>query len=555
MESRALLAFIISIAILIGYQYLFEPAPQYAPVSQEQPASGEAGPATQPGGAPQELGSQPPVEADVPAPLALGAAPSAAEDRPAANFSEPERTIEVENGLYRVQLTSWGGRLKVFELKDYRLSLDDGSPLLDMVKSGGALPLGLFWVDSEGRVMSDASVVYALERVAGGASAGRKIVRLRGTGPNGETLVKELAFTDGSYLIDYTVRVGSDAAIPVGVGWTREVDPTKSAHFGTAEGPVVFIDGELEAENAGSFDDKERNSYRGAITWAGYADHYFLAAYLPSTSHDLEFAASREGTLGVARLWAGNVEGDLAMRLFVGPKSIKLLDSIGSDLDAAVDLGWFAIVARPLLEVMLVAGRVTGNYGWAILLLTVAIKLVLYPVNRRQAEAMKGMQKIQPELKKIQEKYKDDREKLNTEMMELYRRHKVNPLSGCLPMLLQIPVFIGLYNALLQAIELRHAPFIGWINDLSQPDRLGSLAIPFVSPPGIPVLTLLMGASMVLQQRMMPAAGDPMQQRMMMLMPVVFTVMFINFPSGLVIYWFANNVLSIAQQYVTNRRS
>jgi YidC/Oxa1 family membrane protein insertase len=166
---------------------------------------------------------------------------------------------------------------------------------------------------------------------------------------------------------------------------------------------------------------------------------------------------------------------------------------------------------------------------------------------------MKAMQRIQPELKKIQEKYKDDREKLNQEMMETYRRHKVNPLAGCLPMLLQLPFFIGLYNVLMQAIELRKAPFVGWITDLSQPDRLGSIAIPMVSPPGIPVMTLLMGVSMLLQQRMMPAGGDPLQQRMMMFLPLIFTVMFINFPSGLVLYWLANNVMSIGQQYLTNR--
>ena len=138
-------------------------------------------------------------------------------------------------------------------------------------------------------------------------------------------------------------------------------------------------------------------------------------------------------------------------------------------------------------------------------------------------------------------------------MMDLYKRHKVNPLAGCFPMLLQLPVFIGLYNALLSTIELRHSPFLGWITDLSQPDRLGALAIPFVHPPGIPVMTLLMGASMVLQQRMTPQMGDPTQQRMMMFMPVIFTVMFVNFPSGLVLYWLTNNILSIAQQYMNSR--
>jgi len=232
---------------------------------------------------------------------------------------------------------------------------------------------------------------------------------------------------------------------------------------------------------------------------------------------------------------------------------LALLKSLGHGLDQAVNFGWFAVVARPLLDLLIFLYSFTGNYGWSIILLTVGIRVVFYPINKRQAEAMKAMQRIQPELKKLQEKYKDDREQLNKEMMELYRRHKVNPLSGCLPMLLQLPVFLGLYNGLMQAIELRHAPFVGWVTDLSQPDRLGSLAIPFVSPPGIPVLTLLMGVSMVVQQRMTPASGDPMQQRMMMFLPVVFTVMFVNFPSGLVLYWFANNVMSIAQQMATNR--
>jgi YidC/Oxa1 family membrane protein insertase len=162
---------------------------------------------------------------------------------------------------------------------------------------------------------------------------------------------------------------------------------------------------------------------------------------------------------------------------------------------------------------------------------------------------MAQMRQVQPLMERLREEYKDDREKLNKEMMELYRRHKINPLGGCLPMIVQMPVFIGLYQALSNAIELRQAPFFGWIQDLSQPDRLGSLNLWFFEPPGLPVLTLLMGGTMLLQQMMAPASGDPAQQKMMMLMPVVFTVMFVNFPAGLVLYWLVNNVLSIAQQY------
>jgi YidC/Oxa1 family membrane protein insertase len=267
----------------------------------------------------------------------------------------------------------------------------------------------------------------------------------------------------------------------------------------------------------------------------------------------LRFVGAASGTIAEAVLWDDAADGSIFYRLFVGPKDMKLLDSLGHNLDEAIALGWFAFVARPLLELMVLLHRFTGNYGWSIVLLTIGIRVLFYPVNKRQLQAMKAMQRVQPELKRIQEKFKDDRERLNKEMMEVYRRHRVNPLSGCLPMLVQLPVFVGLYNALLQSIELRHAPFVGWIHDLSQPDRLGTWAIPFVHPPGIPILTLLMGVSMLLQQQTAPSSGDPVQQRMMMFLPAVFTVMFINFPAGLVLYWLSNNVLSIAQQQFMNR--
>ena len=174
-------------------------------------------------------------------------------------------------------------------------------------------------------------------------------------------------------------------------------------------------------------------------------------------------------------------------------------------------------------------------------------------ILRETRKSMREIQKLQPQMTKIREKFKDNQEEMNKEIMELYRRHKVNPLGGCLPMLVQMPVFIGLYSALSHAVELRHAPFVGWINDLSGPDRLGTIQLPFVQHPGIPVLTLLMGGTMFLQQWMTPAAGDPSQQRVMMIMPLMFTFMFVNLPSGLVLYWLVNNILTIAQQYYINR--
>jgi YidC/Oxa1 family membrane protein insertase len=185
--------------------------------------------------------------------------------------------------------------------------------------------------------------------------------------------------------------------------------------------------------------------------------------------------------------------------------------------------------------------------------MTVLIKVLFMPLTQKSMRSMREMQKLQPQMTALRERYKDNSEQMNKEIMELYRRHKVNPLGGCLPMVLQIPVFIGLYQALLNAVELRHAPFVLWINDLSAPDRLGSMQLPFVDQPGIPVLTLFMGVSMFLQQWMTPTAGDPTQQRVMLIMPLVFTFMFINFPAGLTLYWLVNNILTIAQQYTLNR--
>ncbi len=236
----------------------------------------------------------------------------------------------------------------------------------------------------------------------------------------------------------------------------------------------------------------------------------------------------------------------------MGPKDVETLGKAGHDLARAVDFGWFTFLAKPLLLVLRWFYKYTHNYGIAIILLTVVIKIIFWPLTQKSYKSMQVMKKIQPKIAQVREKYKDDREKLNQELMMLYRTYKVNPLGGCLPMVLQIPVFFALYRMLYGALELRHKPFMLWINDLTAPDRLHiGIDIPYLG--GIPVLTLLMGVSMFIQQKMTPSGGDPRQEKMMLLMPVIFTVFFINFPSGLVLYWLVNNVLSIVQQYWINR--
>ncbi len=243
--------------------------------------------------------------------------------------------------------------------------------------------------------------------------------------------------------------------------------------------------------------------------------------------------------------------------IFFGPKSMAVLKDVGHDLNKALDFGMFDFIAKPLLWFMNFIFSLIPNYGIAIIVLTMLTKIVLWPLGSKSYKSMNEMKRLQPLMAEIREKYKNDKKQMNQEIMSLYRTYKINPMGGCLPMVLQIPVFFALYRMLYQAIELRHAPFLLWINDLSAPDRLFNFgfSIPFMQPPyGIPVLTVIMGATMLLQQKMSPPPGDPTQAKMMMLMPIVFTVIFINFSSGLVLYWLINNILSIGQQVYIQKK-
>ena len=217
----------------------------------------------------------------------------------------------------------------------------------------------------------------------------------------------------------------------------------------------------------------------------------------------------------------------------------------------------FDFLAKPFLWIMNQIYKVIPNYGIAIIILTLITKIILFPLGNKSYKSMNDMKRMQPLMTEIREKYKDDKKKMNEETMALYRTYKINPMGGCLPMVVQLPVFFALYRMLYQAIELRHAPFFGWINDLSAPDRLFQFgfSIPFMEPPyGIPVLTIVMGATMFLQQKMSPPPGDPTQAKLMMFMPLIFTVIFINFSAGLVLYWLINNIFSIAQQYYIQKK-
>ena len=301
-------------------------------------------------------------------------------------------------------------------------------------------------------------------------------------------------------------------------------------------------------------------SLPGIYTWVGYQDNYFLEALVPweplKTSLKLESPEK-----GVLKLTLVNPPLKLEpmqkaafnYKAYLGPKDLNILKPLDSNLDRVVNFGWFDIIGKPLLSFLKFIYKYVHNYGVAIIILTILIKILFWPLTQKSYSSMKSMQKLQPQMAKIREKYKDNKEKLNQEMMALYKSNKVNPFGGCLPMIIQIPVFFALYRVLGGSIAIRHAPFMLWINDLSAPDRLNiGFHIPYTG--GLPVLTLLMGVSMFIQQKMTPTAGDPTQAKIMLMMPIVFTFMFINFPAGLVLYWLVNNVLTIGQQYLINRK-
>jgi YidC/Oxa1 family membrane protein insertase len=554
MERNALIAIALCFLILITYQ---EVTRRLYPPPEEPVAT-----------APQATPQSPEV-----APPAAPKAPEAiAEAAPAAAPIE-DRDIVVENDLLRVVFSTAGGRLKNVKLKKFRQDVGPDSPPLELVHEVPAAdrPLGLV-LRRGGTDVDDSTVLYQADRDSlsvSGTESGE--VTLRGV-LGGAQIVKRVRTTGDRYLLDIDVEVApGDAPSPeqIGIAWQDHIGhPARLGNTVMTTSVLAIQDSDLHRFGTQCwFLDRMRgqchplddhagtNLNEEGIRWAAFDGHYFLNAIVPKTEQPDSTALDLRYKSELAKLLVLWPKGALKANfdLYLGPKKIDILESAPQSLRAALDLGIFTFIALPLLHVLRLSHRLTGNYGVDIILLTVVIKALFMPLTKKSMQSMREMQKLQPQMAKIRERFKDKPDELNKEIIELYRRHKVNPLGGCLPMVLQIPVFIGLYQALLSAVELRHAPFFAWITDLSAPDRLGSLHLPFIDPPGVPVLTLLMGVSMFIQQLMTPTGADPAQQRMMLIMPVIFTFMFVSFPSGLALYWLINNILTIAQQYTINR--
>ncbi|MDH3443363.1 MAG: membrane protein insertase YidC, partial [Deltaproteobacteria bacterium] len=442
---------------------------------------------------------------------------------------------------------------KSLKFKHYRMSAERQSPPYDFIASepGVPLPLGLRWNATS--LMNDDNLVYAVAgtnlKLTGEAKG---TLSFNAQAPDGSVASKTFSFSGSGYQMQMETSVKTPAGngIAPAITLTEKSDPTHHDPGAPFEGLIALVDGKIKRES--SVEPNNALEFTGDIAWAGFGHTYFFFALLPENGAQHRLTLSHTGASLTAALSAPAGNALQRYTVFIGPKDLDLLKSVGKDLDKSIDFGWFSIISIPLLSALHFSHRFTASYGIDIILLTILIKLFMAPLTHKSFVSMKAMQKLTPQMARLKEQYKDDKEKLNKEIMELYRRNGVNPLGGCLPMVLQFPVFIGLYNALSTPIELRHAPFM-WIKDLSQPDWK---SLPFSMGGwdlGVPVLTILMGASMFLQQWMTPSAGDPNQRRMMLMMPLVFTFMFVTFPAGLTIYWLVNNVLSIAQQYWINR--
>jgi YidC/Oxa1 family membrane protein insertase len=542
MEKRVLLAVILSFVVLYGYQALFQP-PKPAP--KPQPSAAPAAPATTPTPAPAK-----PAAETAAAQPALEAAPVVADTQ--------ERDVRVESDAVSALFSTRGGVLKSWRLKKYQ---DPSGQPLELVPQdvpeGTKRPFAL--------TVEDAATSAVLQQALFRPSAGD--VRIPGADTltfeyedvSGLTAKKQFVFSAANpYLIEFTAAVarGGTPLVPT-VEWGPAIGlgVSKSSGFVYNPPPQPIYSRDGEVSRVAQDKVPEHATVSGTMPFAGVDDHYFLsAAIAPGTPMTVKYGSldvpvpNTPDTAAHFVTWsAAFPSAPSNARFFFGPKDFDLLKSIDPALTYAIDFGMFRWFVVPLHNALKWVHGYAGNWGWSIIILTVIINIVMFPLRHKSVVSMRKMQELQPEVKAIQERYKHlkmsdpARSKQNTELMNLYRERGVNPASGCVPMLLTFPVLVAFYSMLSVAVELRGAPFILWIRDLSAYDPL------YITP-------LLMGATQFIQTKMTPQTGaDPVQQKMMLFMPIMFTGMFIFMPSGLVIYWTASNIWTIGQQVLTNR--
>ncbi|MBU6506468.1 MAG: membrane protein insertase YidC [Alphaproteobacteria bacterium] len=578
MEQRNMvIAIAISIVILIGFQYFgerFYPAP--APTQPAKTAPAVNAPAATPG-----------------APAAAPSVAGEAKVAPRAQVLAASPRVAIDTPRLEGSINLIGGRIDDLTLRTYHETVDPKSPEIVLLAPDGSehpyfLQFGWLAANADVKVPGPDTRWTA----SGGALTPTHPVDLTWDNGAGLKFTRHVAI-DAQYMFTITDQVTNSGAASVKLSPyvvdVRKGEPEVSHTYLLHEGPIGVTDGKLHDGSClfllgcdpFNYDEMKKRPHAQFPTtggWFGFTDKYWLTSLIPmqgaQVTAELQYGKVggvdiyQADYIGAAREIAPGASVTEESRAFAGAKEVALLDQYETQdgiptFDRAIDFGWFYWITKPIFLALGFFYKLLGNFGLAILLLTVIIKLVFFPLANKSYRAMSKMKKLQPEMQKLREKYGDDKQKINQEMMALYKRVGANPMAGCLPIVIQIPVFFSLYKVLYVTIEMRHAPFYGWIHDLSAPDPTTFVnlfgLLPFHAPDisflHIGAWPLIMGLTMFLQQKLNPQPPDPVQAKMFMVLPVVFTFMLAQFPAGLVIYWSWNNLLSIAQQWAIMRRA
>jgi YidC/Oxa1 family membrane protein insertase len=531
-----------------------------APVSGQSQAATD--PSVPPGSVPASVAQ---VPSQVPTASAVPGAPAA--DAPGSRID----TVRLRNDVLSLDIELMGGQLRRAELLKHRDTTQPGSnvrlfevgPQSTYVAQSGLIgaPEGRSY-PTHRTPMQLADSNAPREMGAGAESVSLTLVAESG----GVKLERTLKLARGSYVLEVSDRVTNMGPQPVSpvlyMQLTRDANapPGGSDFYSTYVGPVIYTDKDkFQKVNFGDIEKgKAKHPTSANDGWLGIIQHYFVAAWLPADKLAREYYTRKVATnlysvgakVGLGELAPG-ASTAVSSRLLAGPQDQRMLEQVAPGLELAVDYGFLTVIAKPIFWLLEKLHGLVGNWGWAIVLLTIIIKTLFYPLQAAAYRSMARMKAVTPRLMALRERYGEDRVRLNQAMMELYKTEKINPLGGCLPIVVQIPVFIALYWVLLSSVEMRDAPWIGWIQDLAAPDTLFG-TIPGLDMP-IGLLPILMAVTMFIQTKLNPTPPDPIQAKLMLFMPLIFSVMFFFFPSGLVLYWLVNNIYSIIQQWAITR--
>ncbi len=579
-QRNLILAIVLSLSILLAFEFLYN-TPRLQKETARQQAIEQSLPQTGSKPSPQSTDSTPAIRprTGTSEPIIRPQVNTAAQR---AKQLQQTRRIAIDSPKLSGTVAITGGQLDDIILKVYRDSVKPDSANITMLSPVGTphpyyIKFGWTASDESAGTMPTSDTVW--QSSSGKLTPATPITL---TWDNGAGLLFERTIElDRDFMFTVKQRVKNNSTNPVTLypyGFIARVDePPTLGFFILHEGPIGVFNERLEEHDYDDLEDAndgriDVNSLGG---WIGITDQYWLTALIPnqeeafsgSFNHSINDGRDRYQVdyIGGGKTVVPGATTETVNRVFVGAKEVQVLDrykdTLGvSNFDKAVDFGWFYFLTKPLFYVIAYFYNLLGNFGLAILVLTIIVKLIFFPLANKSYRALSGMKKLQPEMMKLRDRYKDDRQRLNQEMMALYKKEKANPLAGCLPIAVQIPVFFALYKVLFVSIEMRHAPFFGWIQDLSAPDpttifNLFGL-IPW-DPPSflmIGIWPMIMGASMFLQQKLNPAPPDPVQAKIFMLLPFFFTILLAAFPAGLVIYWTWNNILSITQQWIIMKR-